>query len=74
MIKKTEDGKYARIQLVIPKDVLARVRARAGTERRNTSNMIVVLVEKALKELETEPGNLEPVLLAAGATRRVRTE
>ena len=65
MIKKSEDAKYARIQLVIPKDVLARVKARAGTERRNTSNMIVVLVEKALKELETEPGNLEPVLLAA---------
>ena len=61
VIKKTEDAKYARIQLVIPKDVLARVRRQAEKERRNTSNMITVLVEKALREAENEPG---PMVLA----------
>ena len=65
MIKKGEDAKYDRIQLVIPKDVLAQVRAQAQKERRNTSNMIVVMIEKALEEMEKEPGNWEPALIAA---------
>jgi hypothetical protein len=67
MVKKTEDSKYARIQLVIPKDVLAQVRAQATIQRRNTSNMIVVLLEKALKDAASEqvPGNWEPALRQA---------
>lgn len=65
MIKKGEDAKYDRIQLVIPKDVLAQVRAQAQKERRNTSNMIVVMIEKALEEMEKEPGQWEPALIAA---------
>ena len=72
MIKKDEDAKYARIQLVIPKDVLALVRETAGKERRNTSNMIVTLLdeafatrEKAAQRAEIEPGQYEAELLAA---------
>lgn len=65
MIKKGEDAKYDRIQLVIPKDVLAQVRAQAQKERRNTSNMIVVMIEKALEEMEKEPGQWVPELMAA---------
>ncbi len=65
MIKKGEDAKYTRIQLVIPKDVLVRVRAQADKERRNTSNMITVMLEKALEEAEKAPGPWMPELLAA---------
>jgi hypothetical protein len=61
MIKTGDDAKYARIQLVIPKDVLAQVKAQAAAQRRNTSNMIVVLVEKALKDAETKPGQIVPL-------------
>ena len=72
MIKKDEDAKYARIQLVIPKDVLARVRETAGRERRNTSNMIVTLLDeafaardKAAQRVEIEPGQSAAVSLTA---------
>lgn len=72
MIKKDEDAKYARIQLVIPKDVLALVRETAGKERRNTSNMIVTLLDeafaaraKATRIVEIEPGQYEAVPLTA---------
>jgi hypothetical protein len=54
VISKREDAKNARIQLVIPKDVLARVRDRAGKERRNTSNMIVVLLDEAFAARESQ--------------------
>lgn len=46
------DGGYERIQLVIPKDVLARVEAARVKERRNRSNMIVVLLDEALAARE----------------------
>jgi hypothetical protein len=72
MIKKDEGAKYARIQLVIPKDVLARVRETAGSERRNTSNMIVTLLDeafaaraKAAQRMEIEPGQTEAAPLFA---------
>jgi len=65
MIKTGDDAKYTRVQLVIPKEVLARVKAQAGKERRNTSNMITVLVERALKEAEKESGPWVPELQAA---------
>lgn len=72
MIKKDEDAKYARIQLVIPKDVLERVRQTATRERRNTSNMIVALLdeafaarEKATQRAEADLGNSRPEALAA---------
>ena len=44
-----EDGTYERIQLVIPKDVLKQVETAKQGERRNRSNMIVVLVDEALQ-------------------------
>ncbi len=68
MIKKGEDAMYLRIQLVIPKDVLARVKATAIRERRNTSNMIVALLDEAFAAREKEaarPGNSEPQAMAA---------
>ena len=46
------DGTYERIQLVIPKDVLERVEAAKTEARRNRSNMIVVLIDEALKARE----------------------
>ena len=52
MIKK--DGEYERIQLIIPKDVLTKVETVKQTARRNRSNMIVVLVEEALKAREKD--------------------
>ena len=65
MIKVGDDAKYTRIQLVIPKDVLARVKVQAAKERRNTSNAITVLLERALKEAEKESGPWTPAQKAA---------
>lgn len=65
MIKQGDDAKYTRVQLVIPKEVLARVKEQAAKERRNTSNMITVLVERALKESEKSPGPFSPARLDA---------
>lgn len=64
------DGGYERIQLVIPKDVLERVEKARGKERRNRSNMIVVLLDEALAAREKaaegkEPGNSEELERAA---------
>lgn len=65
MIKQGDDAIYTRVQLVIPKEVLARVKEQAKKERRNTSNMITVLVERALKESEKSPG---PMVLVGATT------
>jgi hypothetical protein len=64
------EEKNERFQLVIPSGVLVRVRELAVRERRSISNMIVVLLEEALKARDTkaktkEEENSQPVLLAA---------
>lgn len=56
-----------RFQLVIDQDLLEQVRKLAETERRTVSNMLVVLVDEALRarEKESAEGNYPLVLVAA---------
>lgn len=62
-------GPSSRFQLVVPPGVLEQVKELASAERRSISNMIVVLLEEAIKSRKAKKaekeGNSLPVLIAA---------
>ena len=51
-MKKSDTATHDRFQLVIPKDLLAEIRGLAERDRRKTSNVMVMLMEKALDDLK----------------------
>lgn len=63
---REKPDKLDRFQLMIPVSMLDRVREMADDERRSASNMIVVLLDEALRARENQqPERREAALMAA---------
>lgn len=51
-MKKSETSSLDRFQLILPKTLLAEIRDLAERDRRKTSNVMVMLLEKSMRELK----------------------
>lgn len=51
-MKKSETATVDRFQLVIPKDLLAEIRDLAERDQRKTSNVMVMLLRRAMVDLK----------------------
>lgn len=52
-MKKSETATVDRFQLVIPKDLLAEIRDLAERDQRKTSNVMVMLLKRAMADLKS---------------------
>lgn len=50
-MKKSDNATHDRFQLVIPKDLLAEIKDMAERDQRKTSNVMVMLMRKAMADL-----------------------
>jgi len=57
-MKKSETSALDRFQLVIPKVLLAEIRDLAERDRRKTSNVMVMLLERSLSDLKASGASL----------------
>lgn len=57
-MKKSETAAHDRFQLVIPKDLLAEIRDIAERDQRKTSNVMVMLMKKALVDFKESGASL----------------
>lgn len=57
-MRKSETAAHDRFQLIIPKDLLAEIRGLAERDQRKTSNVMVMLMRRALRDLEASGQSL----------------
>ena len=50
-MKKSDNATHDRFQLVIPKDLLAEIKDMAERDQRKTSNVMVMLMRAALRDM-----------------------
>lgn len=51
-VKKSDNATHDRFQLVIPKQLLAEIKDIAERDQRKTSNVMVMLMRKALEDMQ----------------------
>lgn len=51
-MKKSDNATHDRFQLVIPKDLLAEIKGMAERDQRKTSNVMVMLMRAALRDMQ----------------------
>lgn len=57
-MKKSENATHDRFQLVIPKELLAEIKDIAERDQRKTSNVMVMLMRKALSDFRSSGASL----------------
>lgn len=57
-MKKSETANSDRFQLVLPKTLLTEIKELAERDRRKTSNVMVLLLEKALADMQASGKSL----------------
>ncbi len=52
-MKKSDTATHDRFQLVLPKDLLAEIKDLAERDQRRTSNVMVMLMQRALRDMKS---------------------